>query len=370
MQDKLVSSITLGLALALVASLGAATDNRAHAEKPIAPEVAAPTAKALKKYTRGIKGKGDLLVTLQTNQGDIRCQLYEKRAPMTVANFVGLARGKHPWKESKSGKVRKRARYYDGTIFHRVIPSFMIQGGDQLGTGTGGPGYKFADEFHADLRHDRPGVLSMANSGPRTNGSQFFITEVATPYLDNKHTVFGQCIDIAHIKKIARVPTGGRMSKPSTPVVIKKVTFKRGKLPEAIPEPTVKSQPKVASAAKPKPGTRAISEEDRAVMESLMAILDKLSEFFERAATGDVKAVLDEMDSYVTENGPRFSELGRKLDKISEELDSAGAEEMRKLLEARPELTRLQTATKSFMDAHGKDQAVMERWQSIMGKLR
>lgn len=122
---------------------------------------------------------GELTATIHTNKGDIDLTLYPDSAPLAVANFVNLA----------------QQDFYDGLKFHRVIENFMIQGGDPLGTGTGGPGYRFKDEFDPELRHDKPGVLSMANSGPNTNGSQFFITHVPTPWLDDKHTIFGQVID-------------------------------------------------------------------------------------------------------------------------------------------------------------------------------
>ena len=126
-----------------------------------------------------------------TTEGTFTIRLYDQEAPNTVANFVGLAEGTKEWTDPRSGE-RKTAPFYDGIIFHRVIDGFMIQGGDPLGKGFGGPGYKFADEFHPKARHDRAGVLSMANSGPNTNGSQFFITHVATAWLDGKHTVFGK----------------------------------------------------------------------------------------------------------------------------------------------------------------------------------
>jgi peptidyl-prolyl cis-trans isomerase A (cyclophilin A) len=136
---------------------------------------------------------GELFATIHTNFGDITVRLYEKEAPKTVANFVGLATGEQEWVDPRSGK-KSKARLYDGTGFHRVIPQFMIQGGDPLGTGTGGPGYKFEDEFQSNRKFDRPGLLAMANSGPNTNGSQFFITEVATPHLNNRHTIFGEVV--------------------------------------------------------------------------------------------------------------------------------------------------------------------------------
>ena len=138
--------------------------------------------------------KPGLYAIFHTNKGTITCSLFEKEAPKTVANFVGLADGTKEWTDPKTGKKVKK-RFYDGLIFHRVIPNFMIQGGDPEGTGRGGPGYKFEDEFNPSLKFDKPGKLAMANSGPHTNGSQFFITHVPTPWLDNKHTIFGQVIE-------------------------------------------------------------------------------------------------------------------------------------------------------------------------------
>src|ERR1019366_2155358 len=126
--------------------------------------------------------------TFKTTEGTIVCELFEKDAPVTVKNFIELAEGAREW----NSRSKKGANLYDGTVFHRVIPSFMIQGGDPEGTGRGGPGYQFADEFHKDLKHSKPGILSMANAGPNTNGSQFFVTVAATPWLDNHHTVFGE----------------------------------------------------------------------------------------------------------------------------------------------------------------------------------
>jgi cyclophilin family peptidyl-prolyl cis-trans isomerase len=158
--------------------------------------------------------------TFQTSMGDIHCTLFPDKAPETVANFIGLATGKKQWTNPKTGKVEKAVPLYDGTTFHRVIPDFMIQGGDPIGNGTGGPGYSFKDEFTDDLKFDVPGRLAMANSGPSTNGSQFFITEVPTPHLNGRHTIFGQCTDEEVVQKIARVSTGAN-NKPLTPVVIK-----------------------------------------------------------------------------------------------------------------------------------------------------
>ena len=130
----------------------------------------------------------------ETSQGNIVIKLFEKEAPKTVENFTGLAEGTKEFTNEKTGKKEKRP-FYDGLIFHRVIPNFMIQGGCPHGSGMGGPGYKFADEFHPSLKHSKPGKLSMANSGPNTNGSQFFITVAPTPHLDNRHTIFGEIVE-------------------------------------------------------------------------------------------------------------------------------------------------------------------------------
>jgi peptidyl-prolyl cis-trans isomerase A (cyclophilin A) len=175
----------------------------------------------------GAPGTGQLYARFVTTLGNIVIRLEEQRAPKTVKNFVGLASGTQEWADPATGKLQKGAAYYDGTIFHRVIPDFMIQGGDRLGQGTGGPGYRFEDEFHPELRHSGAGVLSMANSGPGTNGSQFFVTDRATPHLDNKHSVFGQAVTgVDVVKAIARVKTAAR-DKPATDVVLQRVEIFR-----------------------------------------------------------------------------------------------------------------------------------------------
>jgi peptidyl-prolyl cis-trans isomerase A (cyclophilin A)/peptidyl-prolyl cis-trans isomerase B (cyclophilin B) len=173
-------------------------------------------------------------VTLGTNHGDITIELFEDRSPRTVENFLGLARHDpaadadpdvetNTWEDPESGEVRGDS-LYEGAVFHRVIEGFMIQGGDPTGTGRGGPGYEFDDEFHPDLSHDGPGILSMANSGPDTNGSQFFITLDAQPHLDNKHSVFGQVIDgMDVVEEIGSAPTG-RNDQPREEIVIESVT--------------------------------------------------------------------------------------------------------------------------------------------------
>jgi peptidyl-prolyl cis-trans isomerase A (cyclophilin A) len=167
-----------------------------------------------------------LTATLQTNQGRIVIRLFPDQAPKTVRNFVELAEGGKQWTDPGTGQVTT-SKLYDGTIFHRVIPDFMIQGGDPLGSGRGGPGYKFADEIHPDLRFDRPYLLAMANSGPGTNGSQFFITVAATPWLNGKHTIFGEVIEGADVvDAITRVKTGSQ-DRPVDDVTIESVTVDR-----------------------------------------------------------------------------------------------------------------------------------------------
>jgi len=162
--------------------------------------------------------------TLRTSQGTIVLRLFPDHAPKTVRNFVELAQGARQWTDPASGE-KTTAKLYDGTIFHRVIPRFMIQGGDPLGTGTGGPGYKFADEIHPDLTFDRPYLLAMANAGPGTNGSQFFITTVPTHHLNGRHTIFGEVISGSDVvDAISNVRTG-RNDRPVSDVVIESVVI-------------------------------------------------------------------------------------------------------------------------------------------------
>ena len=164
--------------------------------------------------------------TLHTTLGDIKINLFQDQAPKTVRNFVGLADGSKEWTHPKTNS-KTNEPLYDGTIFHRVIPGFMIQGGDPLGTGTGGPGYRFEDEFHGELTFDRPYLLAMAKSGPGTNGSQFFITVAPTAWLNRKHSIFGEVADQESrdiVDAIAAVPTGGQ-DRPKENVVINSVTI-------------------------------------------------------------------------------------------------------------------------------------------------
>ena len=170
----------------------------------------------------------ELYATLKTNRGDIEVKLFPNHAPKTVANFTELAEGKREWVDPRTGQ-KSSDRLYDGTIFHRVISGFMIQGGDPLGTGTGGPGYRFADEFHPELQFDRPYLLAMANAGPGTNGSQFFITVGPTPHLNRRHTIFGEVADGGSRQVVDAIAgtTTGAMDRPVEDVVIDTVEVER-----------------------------------------------------------------------------------------------------------------------------------------------
>src|SRR5688572_1364194 len=199
--------------------------------QPATPDPVASHTISVDEAVKGLKGTGSLMAKIDVEQGgkpigSFTCELFEKQTPKTVANFVGLARGVRPfWDETK--KSWEKRAFYDGLVFHRVIPDFMIQGGDPRGTGTGNPGYQFEDEFVDSLKLDKPGVLAMANAGPATNGSQFFISEKATPWLNGRHTVFGQCEPADLVGKLTRVPAGPR-NAPTDKLVIKKVTISRG----------------------------------------------------------------------------------------------------------------------------------------------
>ena len=169
----------------------------------------------------------ELFAQFVTSEGPFTVRLFEKEVPNTVANFVGLAEGTKQWTDPRTNQ-KVNQPYYNGIVFHRIIDGFMIQGGDPLGQGIGGPGYKFADEFHPTLRHSKAGILSMANSGPNTNGGQFFITLGPTPHLDNRHSVFGEVVEgMDVIKKIGSAKTGPR-DRPVKDIVIETVTIDRG----------------------------------------------------------------------------------------------------------------------------------------------
>lgn len=188
----------------------------------------------LEQALEGVEGDGELWVVMETTAGPLRCRLFDGQAPRTVANFVGLARGLRPFQDPETG-TWGTGRYYDGTEFHRVIEGFMIQGGDPTGTGMGSAGYVIVDEFSPSLRHDRAGMLSMANRGPGTGSSQFFVTLAPTPHLDGKHTIFGQCdessVDVA--ERIAA--TRGPGDRPRTPQRVETVSIVRGDPASVVP---------------------------------------------------------------------------------------------------------------------------------------
>lgn len=194
--------------------------------KPTAPAAAAPPAEAAAgEWTKKVQAGQDVYATLETNQGAIVARLFSKDAPKTVANFVGLATGEKAWTDPKTGQRVEGKPLYDGVIFHRVIPGFMIQGGDPTGTGRGDPGYRFEDEFQSGRTFNKTGLLAMANAGPGTNGSQFFITTSMPDYLNNRHTIFGEVVsgyDV--VEKIANVQRDPR-DKPLEPVVIQKIAM-------------------------------------------------------------------------------------------------------------------------------------------------
>jgi cyclophilin family peptidyl-prolyl cis-trans isomerase len=187
------------------------------------------------------------LAVIETNMGNLNCVLFPKAAPLGVASFVGLAKGTRDWTDPKTGAKKHGVPLYTNTTFHRVIPEFMIQGGDPAGTGAGGPGYEFKNEVWPDLKFDRPGRLAYANSGKDTNGSQFFITELPYEPLNGNYTIFGQCDDasVELVKKIARVPRNRQNDMPLTKVVIKRIRIDTGAPAAAATKPAV-AKPAVA----------------------------------------------------------------------------------------------------------------------------
>lgn len=197
--------------------------------KPVATVPASPDDPVhgnwtLKDAEKGLPGSGPLVATIDTDLGALECKLFDDKAPLTVANFVGLARGLRPWKDPDGKWVKKAA--YDGTVFHRIIKGFMIQGGDAKGNGSGEPGYVVPDEVWDGANHDRAGLLCMANRGPNTNGAQFFITDAAAPHLDRGYTIFGECSPVDTVHKIASVEVAGE--RPKTPPKIKSIKIKHG----------------------------------------------------------------------------------------------------------------------------------------------
>src|SRR5215831_18494654 len=200
------------------------------------------TKSSAQSATHKPAASGNPVAVFDTTAGKLRCTLFEKQTPITVANFIGLATGTKEWKNPVSHVTKHNTPLYDGTIFHRVIPNFMIQGGDPAGNGSGDPGYTFKDEIVSSLTFDRPGRLAMANSGPNTNGSQFFITEVPTPHLNGKHTIFGQCdpATVTLVKQITRMARDPRDDRPFRPVKIAHISIERGGTAAGASKPAAK----------------------------------------------------------------------------------------------------------------------------------
>jgi peptidyl-prolyl cis-trans isomerase A (cyclophilin A) len=220
---KFTFGLTLAATMLACAAMPTLAQQSTQSAPPATPAPALPDA----PVATAVFPNGPIVV-MDTSMGRITCQFFQKQAPNAVANFIGLAEGTKDWTDPATNKTMHHKRYFDGTTFHRVIPEFMIQGGDPTGTGMGNPGYAFDDEFDPNLNFDVPGRLAMANSGPNTNASQFFITEQAYDSLNQHYTIFGQCDDssIAVVKTIARVERDGN-DKPLTPVVLEKVTIVR-----------------------------------------------------------------------------------------------------------------------------------------------
>jgi peptidyl-prolyl cis-trans isomerase A (cyclophilin A) len=237
--DSMPKSLAI---IALCISISAALIAQTAAKKPTATPKKSPVAPAATT--------GNPVAVIDTTAGKMHCTLFEKQTPETVANFIGLATGTKDWKNPVSHVPKHNTPLYDGTIFHRVIPNFMIQGGDPAGNGSGDPGYSFKDEIVPTLTFDRPGRLAMANSGPNTNGSQFFITEVPTPHLNGRHTIFGQCdpATVTLVKQIARMASDPRDNRPFRPVRITHIAIERGGAAASTSKPAAKPATKKPAA--------------------------------------------------------------------------------------------------------------------------
>jgi peptidyl-prolyl cis-trans isomerase A (cyclophilin A) len=263
-----LSFATLFAFFARGSDASAADPGAAKADPAKAPAKAASTDAGASAATK----KDGLYAVIETTLGTIVCKLHFDKTPMTVGNFVGLATGEREWTDPKTNQKVKRA-YYDGIKFHRVIPGFMVQTGDPTGTGMGGPGYKFADEIRPELKHDKPGILSMANAGAGTNGSQFFITHKATPHLDGKHTVFGEVVSGQDVVvKMGDVPKGGpQNSTPVTDIIMKKVTIVRtGEAAKAFDWAAAVGEKKGAAA--PASATKAPAAGDKASIAKTLGV--------------------------------------------------------------------------------------------------
>ena len=241
MRKAVISLIGVFLFTAALSAQTEAKKTTSPTRRPAAAKAAAPAIK--------LDQPPGLYAVLETTMGRIVCRLFPDKAPETVKNFVGLARGTKRWYDMKkqAGAVR---RYFDGLTFHRVIPNFMIQGGDQLGNGTGGVGYNFKDEFNPDLKFDAPGKLAMANSGPNTNGAQFFITVAPTEWLNNHHTIFGEVVEGQGIAEaISKTPRDSN-DTPNTPVVMTRVDIVDTRPPAAAAPKEAAATPKNTTSTK------------------------------------------------------------------------------------------------------------------------
>jgi peptidyl-prolyl cis-trans isomerase A (cyclophilin A) len=237
--------VILGASLLLAAGVAAQTPSTPK-KPPSAAQKRSQPAAATPVIT------GTPVAVIDTSAGQMRCTLYPDKAPKGVDNFIGLALGTKEWTDPKTGKKKQGAPLYNGTIFHRVIPNFMIQGGDPLGNGTGGPGYSIPDEITADAKFDVPGKLAYANSGPNTNGSQFFITEVPTPHLNGGYVILGQCdaATVELVRQIARRARDERNARPLEPVTINSISISGVTLPAA--KKPVAKKPASTKKAPPK----------------------------------------------------------------------------------------------------------------------
>jgi peptidyl-prolyl cis-trans isomerase A (cyclophilin A) len=264
-RSSLRTTFAILISIALVALAPAQSSSGTQAAPAAKPSTAAKPAAATKPVVHHPATAGTSAV-IQTSVGNLNCTLFPDKAPLGVANFIGLANGTRDWKNPVSGAKKHGVPLYDGTIFHRVIPGFMIQGGDPAGNGSGDPGYQFKNEVSSELLFDKPGRLAYANSGPDTNGSQFFITEVATPHLNGNYTVFGQCDEAAVtlVKQIARMARDPSNDKPFRPVRITHIAITTGHgatpgaaKPATAPgkKPAPAAAPKTDSTAKPGSGS-------------------------------------------------------------------------------------------------------------------
>lgn len=245
MRNLTLSIASLVLMVSTVAAQTSTPPTRHTAATPAAPsaQASAPAAST-----------GPPTAIIDTSAGKMTCTLFPNRAPKGVENFAGLATGTKEWTDPQTGKKKHGTPLYNGTIFHRVIPNFMIQGGDPQGTGTGGPGYAIPDEITPDMKFDAPGKLAYANAGPNTNGSQFFITEVPTPHLDGHYVILGQCDNatVELVKQIARRARDERTDRPFEPVAINNITITGMNLPAPAKKPIAKKKTSTTKKAPPK----------------------------------------------------------------------------------------------------------------------